>query len=381
MDGWVTMKPLKVLQLLPALDSGGVERGTLEIARALVATGHESVVLSKGGRLVEALQREGSRHITLELGRKSPLTFLHARRLRRLFEAERFDIVHARSRMPAWVAWLAWRGMPLATRPRFVTTVHGMHSVSRYSAIMCAGERVIAVSDTVRDHIRSHYPTTRWPHLADDRITVIPRGIDPAEFPHDYPASTEWLARFHAEFPQLGQRKVLTLPGRLTRLKGHHDFITLVGKLVAEGLDVVGLIVGGEDPKRPGYAREIRARVLAAGLTERIVFTGHRSDMREIYAISDCVLSLSSTPESFGRTVLEPLAMGRPVVGYAHGGVAEILAELFPHGAVAKGDIGATTLRAEAVLKGKTPAVLPNTRFLLERMQRSTLSLYEALAT
>ena len=381
MDGWVTMKPLKVLQLLPALDSGGVERGTLEIARALVATGHESVVLSKGGRLVEALQREGSRHITLELGRKSPLTFLHARRLRRLFEAERFDIVHARSRMPAWVAWLAWRGTPLATRPRFVTTVHGMHSVSRYSAIMCAGERVIAVSDTVRDHIRSHYPPRRWPHLTDDHITVIPRGIDPAEFPRDYQPSSEWLARFHAEFPQLGQRKVLTLPGRLTRLKGHHDFITLVGKLVADGLDVLGLIVGGEDPKRPGYAREIRARVLAAGLTERIVFTGHRSDMREIYAISDCVLSLSSTPESFGRTVLEPLAMGRPVVGYAHGGVAEILAELFAHGAVAKGDIGAATLRADAVLKGKTPAVLPNTRFLLERMQSSTLSLYEALTS
>ena len=375
------MKPLKVLQLLPALDSGGVERGALEIARALVAAGHESVVLSKGGRLVEPLQRAGSRHIALELGRKSPLTFLHARHLRRLFEAERFDIVHARSRMPAWVAWLAWRGMVLTTRPRFVTTVHGMHSVSRYSAIMCAGERVIAVSDTVRDHIRSHYPPMRWPHLTDDRITVIPRGIDAAEFPRDYQPSSAWLARFHAEFPQLGQRKVLTLPGRLTRLKGHHDFITLVGKLVAEGLDVVGLIVGGEDPKRPGYAREIRARVLAAGLTERIVSTGHRSDMREIYAISDCVLSLSSTPESFGRTVLEPLAMGRPVVGYAHGGVAEILAELFPHGAVAKGDVGAATLRADAVLKGKTPAVLPNTRFLLERMQSSTLSLYEALTS
>ena len=375
------MKALKVLQLLPALDSGGVERGTLEIARALVAAGHESVVLSKGGRLVEQLQREGSRHIARDLGRKSPATFLQYRALRRLFEAERFDIVHARSRLPAWVAWLVWRGMPANARPHFVTMVHGMHSVSRYSAIMCAGERVIAVSDTVRDYIRTNYPPSRWPHLADERITVIPRGIDPAEFPRDYRPSEEWLERFRAEFPQIGQRKVLTLPGRLTRLKGHHDFITILGKLVAEGLDVVGLIVGGEDPKRPGYAKEIRERVQAEGLDQRIVFAGHRSDMREIYAVSDCVLSLSSTPESFGRTVLEPLAMGRPVVGYAHGGVAEILAELFPHGAVAKGDIGAATLRAEAVLKGKTPAVLPNTRFLLERMQSSTLSLYEALTS
>ena len=374
------MKALKVLQLLPALDSGGVERGTLEIARALVLAGHESVVLSKGGRLVEQLQAEGSRHIARDLGRKSPTTFLHYRALRKLFEAERFDIVHARSRLPAWVAWLAWRGMPADARPRFVTTVHGMHSVSRYSAIMCAGERVIAVSDTVRDYLRSHYPPTRWPHLADEHITVIPRGIDPAEFPRDYPPSDEWLARFHAEFPQIGQRKVLTLPGRLTRLKGHHDFITLVARLVAEGVDVIGLVVGGEDPKRPGYAKEIRARVQAEGLAGRILFTGHRSDVREIYSVSDCVLSLSSTPESFGRTVLEPLAMGRPVVGYAHGGVAEILAELFPHGAVGKGDVAAATVRAADVIAGRTPVVEHNSRFLLANMQAQTLKLYRSLA-
>ena len=374
------MKPLKVLQLLPALDGGGVERGTLEIARALVAAGHESVVLSKGGRMVEQLQREGSRHLARDLGRKSPTTFLQYRALRRLFEAERFDIIHARSRLPAWVAWLAWRGMPADARPHFVTTVHGMHSVSRYSAIMCAGERVIAVSDTVRDYIRTHYPPSRWPHLADERITVIPRGIDPAEFPRDYQPSDEWLVRFHAEFPQIAGRKVLTLPGRLTRLKGHHDFISLVARLVGEGLDVAGLIVGGEDPKRPGYAKEILERVQAEGLGERIVFTGHRSDAREIYAVSDCVLSLSSTPESFGRTVLEPLAMGRPVVGYAHGGVAEILAELFPHGAVAKGDVAAATERAQDVIAGRTPVVEFNTRVLLERMQAQTLAVYGVLA-
>lgn len=374
------MKALKVLQLLPTLDSGGVERGTLEIARALVAAGHESVVLSKGGRLVEQLQREGSRHIARDLGRKSPTTFLQYRALRRLFEAERFDIIHARSRLPAWVAWLAWRGMPADARPHFVTTVHGMHSVSRYSAIMCAGERVIAVSDTVRDYLRTHYPPGRWPHLADERITVIPRGIDPAEFPRDYQPSDAWLARFHAEFPQIAGRKVLTLPGRLTRLKGHHDFISLVARLVGEGLDVAGLIVGGEDPKRPGYAKEIRERVQAEGLGERIVFTGHRSDVREIYAVSDCVLSLSSTPESFGRTVLEPLAMGRPVVGYAHGGVAEILGELFPHGAVGKGDVAAATERAQDVIAGRTPVVEFNTRFLLERMQAQTLAVYGVLA-
>ena len=139
-------------------------------------------------------------------------------------------------------------------------------------------------------------------------------------------------------------------------------------------------VVGGEDPKRPGYAKEIRERVQAEGLGDRIVFTGHRSDVREIYSVSDCVLSLSSTPESFGRTVLEPLAMGRPVVGYAHGGVAEILAELFPHGAVGKGDVAAATVRAADVIAGRTPVVEHNSRFLLANMQAQTLKLYGSLA-
>ncbi len=375
------MRRLKVLQLLPALDSGGVERGTLEIARALVARGYESVVLSKGGRLVEQLEREGSRHIALDLGRKSPATLLRYRALRQRLAGEGFDLLHARSRLPAWVAFLAWRGMPATARPHFVTTVHGMHSVSRYSAIMCRGERVIAVSDTVRGFIESRYPASRWPHCTPERIVTIPRGIDPAEFPRDYRPPEAWLAEFAAAHPQTPGRLLVTLPGRLTRLKGHHDFIAIVARLVAAGVDAVGLIVGGEDPKRPAYAQEIRDRVAAEGLGDRIVFTGHRSDVRDIYAISDCILSLSGTPESFGRSVLEPLAMGRPVVGYSHGGVAEILAALFPFGAVARGDTTAAADRVIDILQGKAPEVLPNDRFLLADMQARTLAVYEGLAS
>ncbi|MEO6698002.1 MAG: glycosyltransferase, partial [Paraperlucidibaca sp.] len=134
---------MRVLQMLPALDSGGVERGTLEIGRALVEAGHESYVMSAGGRLVAQLEREGSQHITRPIHRKSFASLLQILPLRRLLRELKPDIVHARSRIPAWIAWLALRGMDPATRPRFVTTVHGLNSVSPYSAIMTKGDAVI----------------------------------------------------------------------------------------------------------------------------------------------------------------------------------------------------------------------------------------------
>lgn len=378
-----------MLQVLPSLDSGGVERGTLEIARALVARGHRSCVLSAGGRLVAQLEREGSRHFLHDIGRKSPFTLLRYRALRDLFAAERFDIVHVRSRLPAWVAFLAWRGMPSAQRPRLVSTVHGLYSVSAYSGIMCRGERVIAVSDTVRDYIARHYAKDaaggHWPRIDMAKVVTIPRGVDPAEFPRGYQPSPAWRDAFAAQYPQLAGRFVVTLPGRITRLKGHHDFITIIGTLAAAGMDVAGLVVGGDDPRRAAYAREIRARVQAEGLSDRILFLGHRSDMRDIYAVSDCVMSLSAKPESFGRTVLEPLALGRPVVAYAHGGVAEILEALFPSGAAPNGDAKTAAARLAGVLQGtrdgSLPAVRPNDRFLLSVMQERTLALYEELAS
>ena len=134
---------LTVLQVLPSLEGGGVERGTLEVAAELVRRGHRSLVISSGGRLVAALEQEGSRHFSWPLGRKSLITLGYILPLRRFMAEQRVDIVHVRSRMPAWVVWLAWRGMDPASRPRLVTTVHGLYSVSRYSAVMTWGERVI----------------------------------------------------------------------------------------------------------------------------------------------------------------------------------------------------------------------------------------------
>ena len=162
------MRRLTVVQLLPALEAGGVERSTLEIAEALVRAGHRAIVVSAGGRLVAPLEARGARHVTLDIGRKSPVTLRHVPALRRLLREAGADIVHARSRLPAWLGWLALRGMR-AARPRFVTTAHGLNSPSRYSAIMARGDHVIAVSNHIRDYTLKNYlpaDTTRLRVLA-----------------------------------------------------------------------------------------------------------------------------------------------------------------------------------------------------------------------
>ena len=367
------MVRLSVAQVLPALHGGGVERGTLEIARELVQCGHRAIVISAGGRLVPELLSAGGEHLTWPLGVKSPLTLRWVWPLRRWLAEQRIDILHARSRFPAWIAWLAWRGMQPANRPRWVTTVHGLYSVSRYSAIMTSGERVIAVSETIRDYLQRGYPK-----LPAERIRLIPRGVDPAEFPCGYRPSPEWLAEWRQHYPQLCDVPVLTLPGRLSRLKGHEDFIELIARLRAQGLPVYSLIVGGVEPRRQRYADQLRRLVQEKDLSEVVLFTGHRADMREIYAVSTVVLSLSMKPESFGRTVLEALSLGVPVIGYDHGGVGEILHQVYPAGLTPLGDLE-RLLERVTVLLNAAPPVPAEPAFPRQRMLNDTLALYAEL--
>lgn len=370
--GAVSMqRRLTVVQLVPALNAGGAERTTLEVARALVAAGHRSIVISTGGRLLAQLEAEGSEHVPLDLGRKSPATLRHLGPLRRLLAEIRPDIVHARSRLPAWMAWLALHGMK--PRPHFVTTVHGLNSPGLYSSIMARGERVIVVSQTVRDYVLRHY------RVDPARLTVIPRGVDPADFPYGYRADEEWQQRFFAEFPQLQGAPLLTLPGRGTRLKGHHDAIELVAGLKARGVDVRLLLLGVIEPGREAYLEELRQLAAARGVAGQVAYSAPRADVRDVYAVSALVLQLSNKPESFGRTVVEAIAMCRPVLGYAHGGVGELLAELYPAGRVPPGDIERLAERAAELLR-VAPSIPPLTRYRLEDMQQATLALYAELA-
>lgn len=366
------MRPLTVVQLLPALNSGGVERSTLEIAAALVAAGHRSVVVSAGGRLVAPLQAAGSEHILLPVGRKSLAAFATIRRLRAELAALRPDIVHARSRLPAWLAWLALRGSP-EPRPRFVTTVHGMNSPGRYSGIMRRGEAVICVSASVRAHVLRH-----WPDTDPTRLRVIPRGIDPDAFPRGFQPGPEWRLAFARDLPALQGGRLLLLPGRGTRLKGHADAIRLLAALRAAGEDARLWLLGAREPGREAYVAELESLASQLGVRAVLAISAPRSDVREAYAASDLVLQLSRQPEAFGRTVLEALSVGRPVLGWNHGGVGELLGELYPAGAVPLADEMALAGAARALLSAPPP--LPGTiPYRLAAMQSATLEVYDRL--
>jgi glycosyltransferase involved in cell wall biosynthesis len=312
---------LTVVQLIPALHSGGAERSALEVARALVQGGHRSVVISAGGRLEQRLIEAGSEHVTLDIGSKSLRSLTRVGALRRVLRELNPDIVHARSRIPAWLGWWALRGMQ--PRPHFITTVHGLNSPGWYSSIMLRGERVIVVSQTVRDYVLSHY---RW--LDPSRVRVIPRGIDPEAFPYGYRPDESWKKAFFAGYPELAGAPLLTLVARGTRLKGHHDAIALVADLKRRGIEARLLLLGVVEPGREAYVAELRELIRRRGVTSQVVLSPPRDDIRDVYAVSSLVLQLSNKPESFRRTLGQALAVCRPVQGYPHGGGGELMAEM-----------------------------------------------------
>ncbi len=370
------MRRLTVVQLLPALASGGVERSTLETAGALVRAGHRAIVVSAGGRLVPALEKIGGEHIALEIGRKSPVTLRHVGALRRLFVRDRIDIAHARSRVPAWLGWFALRGIDKNRRPAFVTTVHGLNSPSRYSAIMTRGDRVICVSATVRDYVLHHYPRTD-----PGKLRVIPRGIDPSAFPRvgrPDAASRGWLASEHQALA--GNGPLLLLPGRGTRLKGHADAVTLLAALRRDGIDARLWMPGTREAGRERYIAELERQAVSLGVSAALVITPPTSRIAEAYAASDLVLQLSRKPEAFGRTVIEALSVGRPVLGWAHGGVGELLEELQPQGAVQPFDANALVIAATALL-AQPPAPPATMPYTLHAMQDATLAVYDELVS
>lgn len=362
-------KPLTVVQCLPALEVGGVERGTIDVANALVKAGHRSIVISAGGRLVRELTNGGSEHLEWPIGKKSIATFLQIRRLRKWLEKTKPDILHARSRVPAWVCYLAWRKMPPDSRPHFVTSVHGFYSVSPYSAIMTKGEKVIVVSESIREYVLQHYKK-----VDPEQLVLIYRGVSKEAFPYHYKPSEAWLKTWGQEYPELKNQLLITMVGRLTRWKGQSDFITLIKRLRDQGLDVKGVLVGDG---KPHYREELEKKIQTTA-PGHVFCIGHRSDIREVMSISNLVVSLSSQPEAFGRTVLEGLYLGVPVLGYQYGGTGEILEKIFPQGLAQKNNMEDAVKKAAAILKQGIQVPETN-EFSLDQMLKKTLSLYERL--
>ncbi len=322
----------RILQVLPALDTGGVERGTVEMVQAIVQAGGTALVASAGGRMVAQVERAGGRHVTLALMTKDPVNILmNAVRLRRLIRAEGIELVHARSRAPGWSAWLAAQRAGV----KFVTTWHGVYGENlpgkhAYNSVMARGERVIAISRYVGARVAAGYG------VEPARLRVIPRGVDPEVFDPGRVVGDRVHRLAQAWRIPTGARVVM-LAARLTRWKGAEALLDAVASLARE--DTYCVLVGG-DQGRAAYAGSLEQRAGRLGLQARLRLAGHCDDMPAALMLADVVVSASLKPEPFGRSVIEAQAMGRPVVAFDHGGAAETVQHgrtgfLVPPGGVA----------------------------------------------
>lgn len=305
-----------VMQVLPALVTGGVERGTVDMAVALAEAGWKAIVVSEGGPMVRELTRAGAEHITLPVASKNPLVIrANALKLAELIAAHGVDIVHARSRAPAWSAWIAAQ----ATGAHYVTTFHGTYNLGwfglkqKYNAVMTRGEKVIAISDFIAEHARRVYG------LEAERIRVVHRGIDMTRFD---PArvSPERIIQLAQKWRLPDGYQVITLPGRLTRWKGQS---VLIEALALLGRHDVRCLLVGSDQGRTGYREELVELIKRRGLTDVVHLADECNDMPAAYMLTDVVVSASTDPEAFGRVAVEGQAMGRPVIATAHGATDE----------------------------------------------------------
>jgi glycosyltransferase involved in cell wall biosynthesis len=365
------MRRLTVVQCVPALDAGGVEQTTCDIAKAIVDAGHRSVVISAGGRMQAQLLAEGSEHIDLDIGKKSLASLRHISSLRDCLQTLQADIVHARSRLPAWLCVMAMRKMK--TPPHFVTSVHGLNSPGFYSGVMLRGEKIICVSETVK-----HYVLKHWPNTLSSRISVIEPGLDSQKFNASIMINTNWQQNFFQYYPNAKAAKVLLLPGRGTRLKGHHTALQLLARLRQSGMNVCLLCVGASQSGREAYLDELKHLANDLNIRDAVYFTEPQSEMAQVYLLADVVLQLSEKPEAFGRTVAEALCMGKPVIGWDNGGVGENLHRHYLAGAVNLHDMDMLFHRVQQHFEQATPPIHYHGQTLWD-MQSQTLALYEQL--
>ena len=331
-----------ILQVLPRLETGGVERGTVDVTAAIVEAGWRAVVASGGGQMVREVERVGGFHVTLPVFSKSPLVMRgNVKRLVKLIREHDIDIIHARSRAPAWSARAAAR----RTGAHFITTFHGAYNASnavkrRYNSIMAKGERVIAISEFIADRVISVYGAE------PGCVRVIPRGVDLNIF-HPSAVSPERMIQLSSEWRLPDAAPVIMLPGRLTRWKGHEVLIEALARL---GRNDVRCILVGAEQGHDRYRRDIDDHIARTGVGRFVQIVGNCRDMAAAYMLADVVVSASTDPEAFGRVAAEAQAMGRPVIATDHGGARETVVPGETGWLVHPGDPDAlTTALAEAL--------------------------------
>lgn len=374
-------RPVAIMQVLPALVTGGAERGAIDVALAAAAAGFRSYVVTSGGPMVRELTRGGVEHITLPVHSKNPwVMYRNIGLLAGLVREHDIHILHARSRAPAWSALAASR----RAGAHFVTTFHATYNFSTpwkkaYNSVMTKGDRVIAISDFIREHMMRVYKTD-WA-----RIRTIHRGVDTNLFdPHN--VSAERVVKLATDWRLPDDAPVVMLPGRLTRWKG--QLMVLRALEMLKDLRFRCLLVGSAQG-RENYRAELEREIEALGLSSVVHVVGDCLDMPAAYKLADVVVSASTDPEGFGRVAVEGQAMGRPVVAPAHGAAPEQIIDgetgwLFtPHDV---GSLAATLRRALALTPAERErlheAAIRNVRkhFTKEEMCRKTVELYRELA-
>ncbi len=332
-------RTMTVLQIIPRLDVGGAERGTIDVAAALVAAGHRALVMSAGGAMVEPLVRSGAEHFTADIGSKNPLNvWRNRRRLAEFIKSQAVNIVHARSRMPAWSAYFATR----ALRVPFVTTFHDAYRAGNpgkklYNSVMARGDRVIAISRFIAEHIGTQYPAARA------RIAIIPRGIDFSVF-DPAAVSAERREQFRAVHAIEPAAPLIILPARLSHTKGHELTVRALSRLAAPHYRCLFIGLG-----RSGYRERLLALTRSLGLADRVSLV-EQTDLVAAYACADLVLSPSQKAEGFGRVPVEAQAMGIPVIATALGATSETVLNGETGWLVPAGDAQALADATERVL-------------------------------
>jgi len=305
---------MKVVQMIPELNEGGVERGVVELNRELVLKGIESIVISAGGKEESQIESDGGKHIKFDVCSKNIFTVLpRVFALKKLLKDLAPDIVHVRSRVPAWLTYYANTTLGI----KIISTVHGFNSISFYSKIMTRFDHTICVSNSIKEYIQLHYQPD------DNKITVIPRGVDLSTFSPQN-ANADFIKRFSNKY-DLYDRFVVSSVGRITQLKDYETFIKAISSVKKEKPSVKALIVGGVRSDKQEYLLSLKKLIKKLELEDNIIFTGSQKEIVQIYAISDVVVSCSKKPESFGRAVAEAIAMNTPVVATNHGGVKDIV--------------------------------------------------------
>jgi len=365
----VLNKKNSVLQVLPDLNSGGVERGTIEVNKYIVNKGYRSIVISNGGRLVEQVLKDKGEHYKLPIGKKNLLTFFTIFQLIKFIRINEIDIVHARSRLPAWICFIALKLIKKNKRPIFITTFHGAYSANFYSSIMAKGDKVIVISKAIEQYVLKNYK------VENKKIILNYRGVSEKEFSPKYQVTKDWLKNWYQEFPALRSKILFSLPARITRIKGQDHFIKIIESVVKKNPNIHGLIVGDKKNK-DSYMNELKAQVKNAGLCEKITFVGYRHDIKQIMSISRLIFSLTKIPEAFGRVTLESLSLGVPVIAYSHGGVKEQLSKLLPEGLIEIGNIDDAVKLAIKWIN-EPPVIKNNNFFTLEKMLKNTLEIYK----